>query len=95
MATGVIVEQRAIEYIGEPIELLRIGKIRHNRIRADKPPQPRRIIAGIVIAQAEAGLEPLPGEAVVGRPGRPAGPALPPERQVAGFGEDGVGAVGC
>jgi hypothetical protein len=69
------IPHRIIHHIRIPIEPTRTPRLRHNRIRTNKPPQPRRVIPRFVIHQAEAGLMALAGEGEVGQ-GSAVGPIL-------------------
>ena len=66
MPTRIRIPQRIIEHITVPIETLRIGRVGHNRIRADETPQPRHVVARLVIVQPQGAIVALPGVAAIG-----------------------------
>ena len=66
MTIRVIVQNRVVSSVSVAIEELGVGGIRHNRIRADEPPQRRVVPAGVIVVQPRPLLPPLPGEAAVG-----------------------------
>jgi hypothetical protein len=94
MARRIGVQQRVAANVAISVEILWIRLLRHHRIRADKPPQPRVVVAGVVIHQAKAPLRPLAGEGEVGDQGA-GDPALLAIGQVAGFGHHRAGDISC
>ena len=78
MPTRIRIPQRIIPGIAVPIEPPRTPRLRHNRIRRDKPPQRGRIVPRVIVIQAEASLVPLRGKAEVGGGGGGVGPTLLP-----------------
>jgi len=59
------VPQRIVEAVAIPVETLRIGRVRHNGVRADEPPYRGIVIPCIV--KVKAGLvKPLAGEELIG-----------------------------
>jgi len=53
MPRRVRIIHRRVQNITIPIKTLRVSRLRHNRIRADKPPNLRHIIPGIHVNQAQ------------------------------------------
>ena len=51
---------------GVAIKRLRLPRLRHDGIRADEPPQRRVVVAGPVVVQPRALVQPLAGELVGG-----------------------------
>ena len=66
MPRGVDVTCRVVEHIRIPVERLGIARLRHQRVRADKPPQHRVVVAGPVVVEGQARILPLAGELAVG-----------------------------
>jgi hypothetical protein len=94
MPTRIIIPQRIVPGIGIPIQRLRIPRLRHHRIRTDEAPQLWVVVAGVVVHQRKAPLGPLTGKGEVGDQGA-GDPALLAVGQVAGFGYQGAGDIGC
>ena len=66
MSRWVSVFERIIVGIAVAIIILRVSRIRHNRIRAHKPGDAGQIVAGIVVDEAEVVVVLLAGVAAVG-----------------------------
>ncbi len=61
VSTWIPVAQGVVVHIRIPIQRLWIPCLRHHRIRADETPQPRVVVVGVVVHQAESGLGALAG----------------------------------
>ena len=56
VAQGVVVNVRV------PVQRLRIPRLRHQRVRADEPPQGRVVVAGTVVVEGQGGVPALRDE---------------------------------
>jgi len=64
MSCRINVFQRIVIAVAVSIQRLWIFIVRHNRIRADKPPNRRIVVAGVVVVQAGI-VQPLAGKQLV------------------------------
>jgi hypothetical protein len=78
MSGGVDIDERIVPHESEPIQILRIPRLRHNRVRRDPTSQRRVVEPRPHVVQAHAGLFPLPREPMVRREVTPAVHPAPP-----------------
>jgi hypothetical protein len=69
MSSWIYIVHRRILHVRVAIETLRPLRLRHNRIRADEPPNPRQVIPGVHVDQSDiirpGVVLPVPGEASI------------------------------